>query len=559
MTTERPSKHAPFSKVVCLGLDGATFDVIDPMVAQGRLPILAKLLSAGARAPLASTIPPLSAPAWVSFMTGLNPGQHGVFHFRAMERGALSAGLVGSWAYRGRTIFDHASRAGLKVVAFGVPMTYPPWPVNGVMVSGFPTPDTRVTYSEPAEVGRHIGSLLKLSPVSGVVAGVEALKDNFEHYLARSTEALVHLLEGQEVDLFCHVNSVTDWAAHKFWKYSDPAAPGYEPYPVEGGTLLESFYEQTDTSLSAILDAIPSDALVVILSDHGTGPRSQLRFSTNAWLASLGLFIPTPGQRGRTLASAALEQLRARVPGKTALKQWVWRKAPALRQLMRRSAGALTAYGGAIDWGRTNAYRVSLHDHVEGVKVNLAGREPAGSVQPSDYESVRDRVLEAAGQLIDPSTGTNVIEAAYRREELYVGDHAHLAPDIVLILNSAYEFAPGTERRMFTRVAVSRLGRSSATHRPDGILVMAGPGVREGYELSRANLVDVPATILWALGLEVPQEMDGQVLTEVFDGTLVTDHPVRRGGTSAQAVDQGVYSAQEEAQLAAHLNDLGYL
>src|SRR5918911_5639420 len=155
----------PFDKVICIGLDGATFDVIDPLVRRGRLPTLSGLLSAGTRAELRSTVPALSAPAWVSFMTGMNPGRHGVFHFRTMTRGALGSDLVGSWMYRGRKIFDEASRGGLRVSAFRVPMTYPPWPVNGVMVSGFPTPDPQTNFTYPETLGPRIGPLLRLTPM----------------------------------------------------------------------------------------------------------------------------------------------------------------------------------------------------------------------------------------------------------------------------------------------------------------------------------------------------------------------------------------------------------
>jgi predicted AlkP superfamily phosphohydrolase/phosphomutase len=549
----------PFRKVICVGLDGATFDVIDPLVERGEVPCLSKLLGTGVRARLFSTVPPLSAPAWVSFMTGLNPGRHGVFHFRAMERGSLGAGLVGSWAYRGRTIFDHACRAGLSVVAFGVPMTYPAWPVNGVMVSGFPTPDPRMTYSEPPEIGERIGSLTKLGPGAAMVAGVDAQVDNFDFHERRASEAVVELLADQDPDLLCYVDSVTDWMAHKFWRYSDPTAPGYEPLTTASGTLVEHFYEQADRSLADILEVAPEDALTIVLSDHGMGRRSTRRFSTNAWLAELGL-LARPAQGGvRAIVLAALERLRDRLPNKTALKQLLWKKAPSLRALLRRSAGALPNYAGPIDWSRTSAYRVGMHDLVEGVNVNLAGREAHGCVAADDYEPLRDRIIAEAVALVDPATGSKVVEAAHRREDLYSGEHAHLAPDVVLITNPEYEFGPGTATCVFTTVVPSRLRRSSANHRPDGILVMSGPGVREGVKLGDVSLLDVPPTILWALGLEVPEEMDGRVLTEAFDDDLLARHPVTRGAAQSDGAWVGVYSPEEAKQLEAHLEDLGYL
>jgi predicted AlkP superfamily phosphohydrolase/phosphomutase len=546
----RPSP--PFRKVVCIGLDGATFDVIDPLVAQGRLPTLSKLLNNGVRARLMSVVPPLSAPAWVSFMTGTNPGRHGVFHFRAMEEGKLGTDLVGSWAYRGRTIFDLASRAGLSVAAFRVPLTYPPWPLNGVMVSGFPTPEPLRTYSEPPEVGARIGPLLQLSGMRSMIADFDDQVDNFNFYLDRSTEALVELMSGGDFDLFCYVNSITDWIAHKFWRHSDPSAPGYEQRRIHDATPLEYFYERTDASLGALLEAAPQDALIAVLSDHGTGPRSPRRFNTNAWLAEEGLLVRAEGQQMRRLASKGLEWAKDVVPK----KYWLWRHSP---EVLRRSAGALRAYGGAVQWERSKTYGVRVDHHVDGVNVNLAGREPHGIVPERDYEAVRDEVIATARTVVDPTTGARVLEGAYRREELYDGEHSKLAPDVVLIADPAYEFGIGAERRVFSTVSVGRLGRSSATHRPDGILCLTGKGVRAGSDLGRAGLLDVPATLLWSLGLDVPETFDGRVLTDAFEDEVARAHPVTRVQAGHDDGDVGAYSAEEEEQLASHLQDLGYL
>jgi predicted AlkP superfamily phosphohydrolase/phosphomutase len=556
-----PAKARPFRKVFCVGLDGATFDVIDPLIAKGKLPALEKLLASGTRARLASTVPPLSAPAWVSFMTGTNPGRHGVFHFRAMDEGTLGSSLVGSWAYRGRTIFDYASRAGLDVLAFRVPMTYPPWPLQGVMVAGFPTPDPRTNYSSPAEVAERIGPLVKLSPFKAMMANLDAQIENIDYYLERSTKALVELAAERDADLFCYVNSATDWIAHKFWRYSDPRAPGYEPRATDNGTLLESFYEKVDASLGALLDEAADDALVIVLSDHGTGPRTVNRFNTNAWLEELGLWERSPrNMSGSALKTEVIQWVKKNVPGKTSLKPWLWQKFPPLRSALRSSAQGLRDYGGAMNSARSRTYRMSLHDHVEGVNVNLVGREPDGIVEAGDFESTRELVIEAARSMTDPATGRRLFHAVHKREELYEGAHAHLAPDVVLILDpEEHEFGTGSGKKgVFSRVPASHLGHSSATHRPDGILAMAGPGVRTG-ELEGIQLIDVPATIMWALGLEVPDEMDGRVLTEAFWSELAESFPVRHGAAATQESESSAFTAEEEEQMTAHLRDLGYL
>jgi predicted AlkP superfamily phosphohydrolase/phosphomutase len=540
----------PFEKVVCIGLDGATFDVIDPMVRRGRLPTLARLLESGTRAHLRSTVPALSAPAWVSFMTGMNPGRHGVFQFRTMSQGVLGTDLVGSWMYRGRTIFDNASRNDLRVGAFRVPMTYPPWPVNGILVSGFPTPDPRRNFSEPREVGENLPALGNLAPLKSMTARIEAQIDNFDYFVDRSTEALLSLLAQNEFDLFCYVNSVTDWAAHKFWRYSDPSAPGYEPYGVDGVTPLEHFYERADESLGVVLEAAADSALVIVLSDHGTGPRSSRRFETDAWLADLGLLTRRNTRPGRGLAAAALERAKDVMPR----KYWLWQHAP---KSVRSSAQRLQANARAIEWSRSSAYGVRIDHHVDGVNVNLAGRERYGIVPPESYEDVRARVIAASADVVDPLSGAPIIRAAHRREDLYSGDHVDAAPDVVLELHESHE--AGRAQGAPSNAAAFRRERSSATHRPDGVLVITGDGVRQGYDLGSADLLDVPATILWALGLELPQEMDGSVLAAAFEPAFAKQHPRRAAATVAERAAPEGYNREEEEQMSEHLEALGYL
>lgn len=542
----------PFPHVVCVGLDGATFDVIDPLVAEGRLPTLGGLLASGTRARLRSTVPPLSAPAWVTFMTGTGPGTHGVFHFRTMERGVLGPDLVGPWAYKGSTVFDHASSAGVDVAAIRVPMTYPAWEVNGVMVSGFPTPDPRRNFSVPEQVGREMPSLFTLGPARSMVASFDAQVENLDHYLDRSTTWLVELLRERPPTLFCYVNSVTDWAAHKFWRFSDPQAPAYEPHPVHGVSPLEYLYERVDASLGAILEAAPEDALVIVLSDHGTGRRSTRRFHPNAWLAELGLVEHPASSRRRRSAAKAVDWASNAIPK----KYWLWRHAP---RSVRSGAGKLRDFGSAVDLGRSRAYGVHVDHHLAGVNVNLVGREPSGTVPPAEYETLRDRILSAADELVDPTSGRRVIRAANRREELYAGEHVDGMPDVVLQVDEAFEVGHGAGRTALASVERSAPGRSSATHRPDGILVMSGPGVRRGVDLGEAALIDVPETMLWALGLTVPQRMEGRVVTGAFEDEVVSAHPVRREeGEVEPAVVQG-YTREEEEEMTAHLEELGYL
>jgi len=157
-------------KVLVIGVDGATFDLILPWTEEGKLPTFKRLINKGIWGVLRSTFPPVSAPAWGSFMTGLNPGKHGIFGFAGYDAKDypsstyLSGKLANSSAFSGKTVFDIASSYGIKVGAIKVPITYPPWRVNGIMISGQPTPDERKIFSYPPNLFRSFGKISIYTP-----------------------------------------------------------------------------------------------------------------------------------------------------------------------------------------------------------------------------------------------------------------------------------------------------------------------------------------------------------------------------------------------------------
>lgn len=148
-------------RVMILGLDGATFRFIRPLVAEGRLPTLAALMERGVSAPLESIYPPHTSAAWPTCFTGQTPGHHGAFNFYELELTKYSrrGPPTLSTARQGKTTFDVASRAGLKVAAIHVPMTFPAWKINGVMFSGYPAPAGSVACAYPRELAARFGDL----------------------------------------------------------------------------------------------------------------------------------------------------------------------------------------------------------------------------------------------------------------------------------------------------------------------------------------------------------------------------------------------------------------
>ncbi len=546
-------------RVVVIGLDGATWDIARPLLQAGRMPHLARLMAAGVAGPLASTVPPISAAAWVTFLTGQNPGRHGVYQFRKMDLrqyGAYRDEFAASRDYVGRSFLEFAGHRGRRVAAVGIPMTYPPFPVNGFLVSGFPRPFGPTAHVWPPEMAARLGRWdampdnfnFSLSPAKTVEAS--------DYWVRKYTDILLEALAAEPYDLALVVWNSTDNIPHLYWKYTDPAFPAYDAAGArEFGEVINHQYEVADAEIGRLLAVLPlAETAVLVMSDHGMGPYPHRQVHLNAWLAAQGLLALRPGARSHpSLANRAISQVRRRLP-----TQWRQRLRARLPAEARVALFARHQNLDAIDWTRTQAYRLNVFPTVEGIIVNLQGRQAHGVVPPgAAYEEVRDAILAALADLRDPETGAAIVRRAIRREELFDGPHLDEIPDILVEMNDAYTGGSHAAGPLVTDLPLAQLSEYSATHRPTGLFVLAGPGVHQGQWLEGAAIVDLAPTLLHLMGLPVAAGMDGRVLQELFAPPLrpvqVADYSVTPSATVAGL------SAEEEAAIRQQLAGLGYL
>jgi len=216
-----------------------------------------------------------------------------------------------------------------------------------------------------------------------------------------------------------------------------------------------------------------------------------------------------------------------------------------------RFAGAYTG-AGTVDWARTRAYRSSLYPPLEGVMVNLGGRQPQGAVSEKKYETVRSSIISCLEQLTDG--GEPVFEWARRREELYQGKFTDSAPDVVALCRAPYKASSGFGA-VVENVPGSILDRYSGVHERDGIFAVAGPNIAAGVDLGERQIIDVAPTLLRMLGVSPPSDIDGVEMREVFRTAPATTVPARQGPEPAPG---SPYSADEEAAMLESLRALGY-
>lgn len=553
--------------VLVLALDGATFDVIRPLVEKGQLPNLGRWMKDGHSNGLASTTPPVTFPAWSSFMTGLRPAEHGIFDFTQKKIGEYRLRFINSTDREGASIFGRVSKVGGSALVLGLPATHPPEEVDGLLVCGFDAPVSTGTdersASDPAlyrEIANVAGPWMRPELNESSKAddfherAVETLLGRIDRKRDFALESLARLRaqkDGTLPDFTMVVFSESDTAGHHYWRDHDPDSPRHDPSasPARRGAL-ESVYRRLDEACGAIYQAVGPEVLCVVLSDHGMGGASDKVVHLNRYLAEMGLlhrsggpgrFIDRFAKRLRDLALAILP---------ATIAQQIFRHARAAAAELESRA----RFGG-LDWRRTVAFSEEANTN-PGVWINLAGREAEGCVPRAEYEATRDRVIEALLAWRLPS-GEPVVARALRREEVHPGRFMERAPDIVveLALDAGYGLSlvqtpwseGGVQGSGIPSVRVLEKDQSAGgrgrgmngTHRSEGIWIAVGPGA-ETLEAPR-RLVDAAAWLAGAMGLQ---------------WTDAEGDDARADRIGRAPIE---YDDEEEAMVAERLRALGYL
>jgi predicted AlkP superfamily phosphohydrolase/phosphomutase len=549
------------ARLLIVGLDGATFDVIDPLIAAGRLPNLASLLATGARAPLNSTTPPMTLPAWSSFLTGCNPGRHGILDFVHRVPGTYRLELAHAGHRLVPTLHEWISSLGGRAASIAVPTTWPPAPIDGVVISGFDSPvattiDRRFVHPRGLydEIRRRFGGMafadfqeIRIGPGWHAEARSSLLRE-----IARKEAICRWLLDSERWDSFMVVFGETDTASHHFWMYHDPASPRFRPGDPDLHSTIADVYARADEALGALLDAARPD-VVCIASDHGFGGAGTRALYLNRFLESRGWLAWKP--RRSPILGRARSAALSRMP------------AGAQQRLVRLLRGSVldsletASRWGDLDWSRTGAWSDEMN-YAATIHLNVRGRDADGILDD------RDAAIEALTRdlLAWTEDGAPVVARVSRREELYSGPAVDRSPDLVLTLRHpdgytdtmlpSRDAAPGlTSRRLDPAELVGGKGSGmNGTHRQHGVLVLSGRGFRNGT--IAAEMADPMPTLLAAIGAPIPDHCDGRVLQAAFGAPTPASW---RTVDATRAAADAPMSRSDAASLRSRLESLGYL
>ncbi|MGD2175365.1 MAG: alkaline phosphatase family protein [Candidatus Brocadiaceae bacterium] len=544
------------ASLIIIGIDGATFDLMEPWVEAGSLPVIGRLMAEGTYGDLISTYPPLTAPAWSSFMTGANPGRHGVFDFLTSDLD--SENVVDARALRLPTVWHLLSGVDRRVGVVNVPVTYPPSALNGKVITG------TLSSSDPDRSAYPVGLIQELEERTGrrwwhrdrrkyapsrPLDFLQAMKESNRTITAFAGE----LLRSEEFDVFMVMLDIVDAASHFFWHFMDPSHPFHEDRGEDFANGVLSAYRLVDECVGRLLQAAGPGCDALLVSDHGFGPVDGM-VNLNNFLMERGyLALKKSGVAAgkRLLRSAGLTPAHVmRALERFHLDSLVMRVPKGLRN---RVIGTMGSYR-EVDWERTLCYsrghlgQVYFTDRVRRNRVLYRQRRRAV------VEDLREN-------LRDPQTGEALVSDVVPRERMYEGPYADRGPDLFLVMRDwrcvAYPlFSSGPEL-----VIPCIQENHYANHRMNGIFCACGPSFAGKGRVAESSITDVAPTILYLRDVPIPPHMDGRALEKVIAERLWRERTPERSeqAVAVAAPAAGAAEEHEQRERRERLRGLGYL
>ena len=532
-------------KTLFIGMDGATFTILDELTQpQGGqpavMPHLGKIMAEGTRSKLRSTPNPLTPPAWVSLMTGKTPGNHGVFDFiRAEEQGGdVFFTLYDARDNLAETIWSIASREGKSFAALNFPFTAPPpRDLNGIVVPGFiPWRHLRRNTLPMDLYDRLRSDLVDFDPKSLAwdfeqeKQALAELTDEdrahwIEYHLPREKQwfrIAEFILEEETPDLMAIMFDGVDKLQHQAWYYLDPALAPEKPdeYFLRMRKLCLDYFSQLDGFIGALVSKAGPDTQVFLASDHGFTATTEV-VRINAYLHDLGYLHWKDMSDVDDEAAARREE----------------------------------SMFANLDWAATTAYCRTPSSN--GINIRVANKPGEGGVPPDEYEAFRDKLIEDLGKLTCETSGERIIREVHKREDVFPGPAMKDAPDLLLVLRD-YGFVSIKNHKP----VVMPRSEPAGTHHPDGVFMAYGTGVKQGHRLDLCNIEDVGATLLYSLGISVPEDFDGRVPEAMFEEGYLAANPVQIGaatsGPRAQEETEDM-GAEDKQAIMDQLKMLGYM
>lgn len=455
-------------RVLVIGLDSAPPQLVFDRF-RDQMPNIRSLMDQGIYGELESTIPAITVPAWISMMTGKDPGQLGIYGFRnRLDHSYDRLSIANSTSVRADTVWDILASYGKKSIVIGVPPSYPPKPIDGYLISCFLTPNANSQYTYPPELKTEIENLVGEYPFDVEDFRTEEkgkLLEQIYQITEKHFRVVEHLLRTKEWDLFMFMEISPDRIHHGFWKYFDKNHRKYQPgNPYENA--IRDYYGHLDEKVGELLSLLEGDTAVLVVSDHGA----------------------------------------KRLDGGICVNEWLMKE--RYLHLRKQPQGVTRLNEADVDWQKTIAWGEGGY-HAR-IFLNVKGREPQGRISPEDYGKVRDELaqgLESVGDENGKLIGTRV----FKPQQIYRKCWG-IPPDLLVYFGNLYWRSVGSIGLGTVHTFENDTGPDDANHDPRGIFILYDPARRlGGGRFDGLHLMDVAPTVLELLNVPVPGDMVGKV------------------------------------------------
>lgn len=555
------------SKVVVIGLDGATLTLLEPWMEQGKLPNMAKLAREGSCGYLESTPEKLSPAAWTSFSTGVNPGRHGIFHFFTVDAGTLKVRINNATQRRVEPFWNLAGRAGKRVCVINVPVTYPADKINGCMISGWDAPSIQSKgFTCPPELIDEITNQFHDYPLAPSIKKFSSTQpdlaiEDLHRVLDLRIALSKYMLGKEDWDIFITVLTETDQAQHFFWHLTDKTHPLYSDDMIKKyGDAILGIYEKCDRFIGELMKDLGDDATVFIVSDHGAGTNCL----GNQYLPVL---LERTGFLRKKRNSARLTKTLITLKRKFIFKLFLligYDLKKKLKDILAKKFDVgLQSIIASYDWANTSAYPAGAN-----LRINVKSREAYGIVSKGEeYDNIVNTLISTLKGCVDLKTGRPIIKDIVKKKDAYCGAYMDDAPDLILkwaddfvISGISCRMENGSQLKIPGLVLDTDDAEWTGDHADYGIFMAKGPHIKSGYNIHNPSIMDIAPSILYLMGIPVPEDWDGKVLTGIFKEEFLNENWLQTADTiEADKVTEKAYSDKEEDEIKNRLRDLGYL
>lgn len=491
------------TKVIIIGLDGATFDVLDPLIKEGHIPNIEYISNKGAKAKLKSVYPPITAPAWTSFATGKNPGKTGVFDFRnRVDESSFELKSINSHTFRkAEPYWDTISKKGYRVGVYNYPFLYPPYKINGYMTSGTGCgPEQEITF--PKALQSKLKSASKGRYKIQIPYAEKKYQKNLKLFMKDAFEILdcnkshIEYFMMDEFDVCTYVINVSDFAQHYMWDniLDGPLTDLDNKYKCE----FVKIWKKIDKLVGLIIKANP-DSYTFIVSDHGFGP-NKYTFYINSWLEYNGFVVKSKNVRMKTWF-----KFQKKV-GK--IIEIIGKYFPSIsRRLWRHGEKRTKPFVEKFDMDKTKIFSLPQSNDSGKLWINH---------QTVSEEEIESLLKDVKHKLKNYFEKREMQIDFFNKEDIYKGDYLKYAPDIFFKVNDYecsvhYSFNEGP----FLLNKPDNPNRSGS-HKRHGIFLAYGPEIK-CIDMNELSILDIAPTILHLFDIPIPKDMDGKVLKIIFD------------------------------------------